>query len=217
MNRSCYGFPVRAVRQSRCFPFQGVVSSLAAILHLILVGFVGLWLGPRAVLVLFAAVNVGAAWYVDSVMLRAQLIGGLPDVLLGSLTGLTQGHFPVAAPARYADDPAAQAKKLARTRNGSDQSTATGVHIYAREGSPVIAVQDGEIVSIGSSPNLGKFVRLRDAYGNTYTYAHLKSIVSTYPVPKPVAITMTGPKSPVRALPGAFHGHHFTVTWKASL
>jgi hypothetical protein len=34
---------------------------------------------------------------------------------------------------------------------------------------------------------------------------------------KPVAITMTGPKSPVRAEPGAFHGNHFTVTWKASL
>ena len=36
-----------------------------------------------------------ADWYVDSVMLRAQLIGGLPADLVGSLTGLTQGRFPV--------------------------------------------------------------------------------------------------------------------------
>src|SRR5205823_13538751 len=38
-----------------------------------------------------------ADWYVDSVLLRARLIGGLPADLVGSLTGLTQGHFPVHA------------------------------------------------------------------------------------------------------------------------
>ena len=45
-----------------------------------------------------------ADWYVDSVMLRAKLIGGMPADLVGSLTGLTEGHFPVAARATYADD-----------------------------------------------------------------------------------------------------------------
>src|SRR4051812_45026590 len=45
-----------------------------------------------------------ADWYVESVLLRARLIGGLPNDLVGSLTGLTQGHFPVFAKARYADD-----------------------------------------------------------------------------------------------------------------
>jgi hypothetical protein len=45
-----------------------------------------------------------ADWYVDSVLLRARLISGLPADLVGSLTGLTQGHFPVHAKARYADD-----------------------------------------------------------------------------------------------------------------
>src|SRR5436190_8433046 len=35
-----------------------------------------------------------AGWYVDSVMLRAKLIGGMPADLVGSLTGLTEGHFP---------------------------------------------------------------------------------------------------------------------------
>ena len=37
-------------------------------------------------------------------MLRARLIAGLPADLVGSLTGLTQAHFPVYAKARYADD-----------------------------------------------------------------------------------------------------------------
>src|SRR5947209_4616345 len=44
-----------------------------------------------------------AWWYVQSVELRAKLIGGMPDGLIGALTGLVQGHFPVAAKARYAD------------------------------------------------------------------------------------------------------------------
>ncbi len=43
-----------------------------------------------------------ADWYVDSVLLRAQVIGGLPSNLVGSLTGLTQGRFPVQARATYA-------------------------------------------------------------------------------------------------------------------
>src|SRR5581483_2018160 len=45
-----------------------------------------------------------ATWYVQSVLLRAKLIGGMPNSLIGALTGLVEGHFPVAAPARYADD-----------------------------------------------------------------------------------------------------------------
>ena len=45
-----------------------------------------------------------ADWYVDSVLLRARLIAGVPADLVGSLTGLTEGRFPVYARARYADD-----------------------------------------------------------------------------------------------------------------
>ena len=45
-----------------------------------------------------------ADWYVDMVLLRARLIGGLPADLVGSLTGLTQGRFPVQAKAMYANE-----------------------------------------------------------------------------------------------------------------
>ena len=45
-----------------------------------------------------------ADWYVDSVLLRAQVIGGMPTSLVSSLTGLTEGRFPVAAKATYADE-----------------------------------------------------------------------------------------------------------------
>ena len=114
-----------------------------------------------------------ANWYVDSVMLRAKLIGGLPAGLVGSLTGLTQGHFPVARDAR----------SVAGGVGGKPPQRA-GTDIFAREGAPVIAVQDGVVKKIGSSTKRA-VRRPQDAYGNRYTYAHLGSVQSDYPVPKP--------------------------------
>jgi hypothetical protein len=135
-----------------------------------------------------------AWWYVQSVMLRAQLIGGMPKTFINSLTDLVQGHFPVAAPAKYADD---AVLKLAKTRVKSSNAAVTvqsdptskGTAIYAKQGSPVIAVNDGKIVKIGQSKQLGNYVVLQDATGNTYTYANLGSIPKLYPVPKPVHVS----------------------------
>ncbi len=129
-----------------------------------------------------------AGWYVDSVLMRARLIGGLPADLVGSLTGLTQGHFPVHAKARYAD--AVDAKKTRRVKKGNvalpvtSSATRKGINIFARAGSPAIATQDGRIVKMGQNKRLGKFLMLRDVYGNTYTYARLKKLSAYYPVPK---------------------------------
>jgi len=130
-----------------------------------------------------------ADWYVESVLMRARLIAGLPTDLVGSLTGLTQGRFPVHAKATYADDidereataRVAKGKNAARVVESS--STRRGVDIFARSGSRVIAVQDGKVVRMGITRRLGRFVQLRDVYGNTYTYAHLGRIASTHLVP----------------------------------
>jgi murein DD-endopeptidase MepM/ murein hydrolase activator NlpD len=118
--------------------------------------------------------------YVDSVMLRAQLLGGTTTELLGAITGLTEARFPVHAAAHFSDGFAtlpASGKRPARQL--------VGTTIYAAAGSPVIAVQDGEVAQIGSSAALGRFVVLRDAFGNTYTYAHLAGVASLYPVITP--------------------------------
>ena len=132
-----------------------------------------------------------ANWYVDSVTLRAKLIGGLPSDLVSSITGLTDGLFPVHAASRYADDVAEQMaqSRQAKAQNTKAPNTATArdmaINIYAKAGSPVIAVHDGVITSLGTSPTLGKFLKLRDAYGNTYTYSQLATISPLYAVPKP--------------------------------
>ena len=131
-----------------------------------------------------------ADWYVDSVVLRARLIGGLPANFVGSLTGLTQASFPVRATARYADDisEAEATRRVRRGRNAAFLVNADkrrrGINIYARPGSPVVAVGDGRIVRVGRSARLGRFVQLQDVYGNTFTYAHLARVARTFLAPR---------------------------------
>jgi murein DD-endopeptidase MepM/ murein hydrolase activator NlpD len=130
-----------------------------------------------------------ADWYVQEVLLYARAYGKLPPDLVGSLTGLTEGaHFPVAADARYADDISARAALSKATPQDreelgnaadviSSSPTRRGINIFAREGAPVVAVNDGVVVKMGRSDRLGRFVVLRDAYGNRYLYAKLGEIV----------------------------------------
>jgi Transglycosylase SLT domain len=135
-----------------------------------------------------------AEWYVQSVLLRAKLIGGIPNQLIGALTGLVEGHFPVAAPAKYADDSVlALAKHKVTGANAAipvdSNPDSRGTSIFAKQGSAVIAANDGRIVKIGESPTLGRYIELQDSTGNIYTYAQLGSITNSYPVPKPIKIT----------------------------
>ena len=131
-----------------------------------------------------------ADWYVDSVILRARYIGGLPADLVGSLSGLTQGRFPVQARAKYAQE---VTRKDVREANAGENpafvvessSQRKGIRIFARAGAPVIAVNDGRIVRVGDSRRRGAFVVLQDVYGNTYSYTHLEDVVASFPAPRP--------------------------------
>src|SRR5207245_2760838 len=84
-----------------------------------------------------------ANWYVDSVLLRAQVIAGLPANLIGSLTGLTEGRFPVAAKATYADEIAAkQGKRRGNAAVGRRAADRAGVG-YGQAGAPRAEPQAG--------------------------------------------------------------------------
>src|SRR4051794_661755 len=136
-----------------------------------------------------------ADWYADEVLLGANQYGKLPDALIGSLTGLTEGaHFPVAADARYADDlnDAAALARSSTQRKGagnaadviSSDASRRSINVYSSLNAPVVAVNDGVIKKIGENAKLGKYVVLQDAYGNQYTYAQLGSVEKTHPVPR---------------------------------
>ncbi len=133
-----------------------------------------------------------AEWYAQEVLTYARAYGKLPENLVGSLTGLTEGaHFPVAANARYADEIAARealrrATPEARHSYGSAAETISssptqrGINIFSHQGAPIVAVNDGVIKAVGRSRRLGKFIVLEDAYGNRYTYAELGQIVRAH-------------------------------------
>jgi len=122
-----------------------------------------------------------ADWYVDSVLLRARLIAGVPADLIGSLTGLTEGRFPVRGRVRYADD-IAERQFLKRVNSGENavnviesDFSRRSIDIFTGERAPVIAVNDGVIERVARNRRLGLLVVLRDVYGNRYKYARLAS------------------------------------------
>ena len=75
-------------------------------------------------------------------LLRARVIGGLPSDLVGSLTGLTQGRFPVHAKATYAGKlkKADQKRKIRQGANAAvvveSDGQRRGIDIFARKGAP---------------------------------------------------------------------------------
>ena len=143
-----------------------------------------------------------ADWYVDQVLLRAQVLGGLPANLVGSLTGLTEGRFPVMAKATYAEQLDGKSLKKSRRRNPAvavaSAADRHGISIFAAAGAPVIAVSDSKVVRIGRSARLGSFVQIQDAYGNTYTYGRLAKVSRLYAAPKPQRLTATQIKAELK-------------------
>jgi len=105
-----------------------------------------------------------ANWYVESVLVRARVIGGMPSDLVGSLSGLVAGRFPVRAPATYASRPSGPTARR------------QAIRISARAGAPAVAVHDARVVATGHSGRFGRYVTLRDAYGNRFTYGHLSAL-----------------------------------------
>ena len=134
-----------------------------------------------------------ADWYVDSVLMRARMIAGMPADVVGSLTGLTQGHFPVHAKSRYADDlQEREVRRLGRTVRRAHNAAKLvesrdhrrSINVYSRRGAAVIAVNDGVVKKVGRNARLGRYVVMQDVYGNRYTYAHLGEVSERYPVPR---------------------------------
>jgi hypothetical protein len=176
-------YGVDANKDNRRDPYNPVDAIFAAARYLKAAGY-----GHDVRRAIFAYNH--ADWYVDSVMLRARLIAGVPADLVGSLTGLTEGRFPVYARARYADD-LAERDQLRRVKRGQNaarvvQGSASrrGIEIFSRPGAPVVATNDGVIKQVGRSRRLGRYLVLQDVYGNRFTYAQLGSVARYYPVPK---------------------------------
>ncbi|HTA97506.1 MAG TPA: lytic murein transglycosylase [Solirubrobacteraceae bacterium] len=88
-----------------------------------------------------------------------------------------------------APSPTASAADAERALNAAAPPSQLS-ELLARRGAPVVAVEDGRIVGIGRSHKLGRYVVLRDTYGDLFTYAGLGSIAPDYRLPKPVQVQL---------------------------
>ncbi len=80
-----------------------------------------------------------------------------------------------------ASTPAAAA---AAVKGGSKAAPMQMAELTSAPNALVVAVQDGRIVKRAYSRALGKYLVLRDVYGDIFTYADLGSIAATYTLPK---------------------------------
>jgi membrane-bound lytic murein transglycosylase B len=88
----------------------------------------------------------------------------------------TPGSSPAPAPSSAAAATSAKGAKHAAALQLVDLMSAPNAK--------VVAAQDGRVVKLGSSHKLGKYLILRDVYGDVFTYAGLGSIASHYAKPK---------------------------------
>jgi hypothetical protein len=96
----------------------------------------------------------------------------------------TGSALPGSTPAPSPTASAAAAERAANAAAPPSQLS----ELIARRGAPVVAVEDGRIVGIGHSRKLGRYLVLRDTYGDLFTYAGLGSIAPHYRLPKPAQI-----------------------------
>jgi soluble lytic murein transglycosylase-like protein len=100
--------------------------------------------------------------------------------------------LPSATPGSTAPPSPAVAAALATGKAGAE-ARPQFVDLMSSPNAAVVAVQDGRIVQLGSSRKLGKYVILRDVYGDVFTYAGLGSIAPTYRLPKALGATAKAP------------------------
>jgi hypothetical protein len=89
--------------------------------------------------------------------------------------------------ATLAPSPAVSAARAERARNAPTPPSQLST-LIGRKNAPVVAVEDGRVVGIGTSRKLGDYIVLRDTYGDIFTYAGLGSLAPTYRLPKPTQL-----------------------------
>ncbi|HTA11868.1 MAG TPA: lytic murein transglycosylase [Solirubrobacteraceae bacterium] len=104
-----------------------------------------------------------------------------------------EGTQTAAPGSKPAVSPATAAAAATAKKSGSAANPLQLVELLSAPNASVVAVQDGRVVQIGHSRRLGRFLVLRDVYGDVFTYADLGSIASTYVLPKADAAHVSSP------------------------
>ena len=118
-----------------------------------------------------------ADWYVNDVFERAKLIAEMPLALVGALSGLADGRFPVRGKAAY-EGALDRRSATSRIRRGespahvvSDSEDRDYMDIRGRRRAPVVSVSDGVVRRVFRTKRGRKRgLVIEDSYGNRYGY-----------------------------------------------
>jgi len=106
-------------------------------------------------------------------------------------TGSVPGSVPAPSPTAAAAGAASGAEKA--------DVAPQFVELMSAPNASVVAVQDGRVLGLGRSHRLGKYVILRDIYGDVFTYAGLGSIAPSYRLPKVPSAALVAAAKPQAA------------------
>jgi soluble lytic murein transglycosylase-like protein len=108
---------------------------------------------------------------------------------------------PTTASPPAAPSPTAAAAGASASKKGKSSAPPLQlVDVMSAPNAGVVAAQDGRVVKLGKSRELGKYVVLRDVYGDVFTYAGLGTIAPRYSRPKAPHAAVAAGKASALAL-----------------
>jgi membrane-bound lytic murein transglycosylase B len=114
---------------------------------------------------------------------------------------VSQTPAPATPGSSAAPAPSVAAAAASSPASAAAPQTLGFVELTSGPNASVVAVQDGRIVQIGDSRVLGKYVILRDVYGDLFTYSGLGSLAPTYTLAKAPAAPVRSPVVEVASTP----------------
>jgi hypothetical protein len=120
----------------------------------------------------------------------AQAAAGRASGSASTAPAQSPGAAGQAAPTTAPTPAAAGAAASARAAATDEQPEF--VNLMTARDAAVVAVQSGRVVGLGASRKLGRYVILRDVFGDIFTYAGMGSIAPTYTLPKPLSAPSDG-------------------------
>ncbi|MGH2837092.1 MAG: lytic transglycosylase domain-containing protein, partial [Thermoleophilaceae bacterium] len=131
-----------------------------------------------------------ADWYVADVLERAESIAAMPTSMVGALTGLADGRFPVRGDATY-DGALDRDSALERVQSGEspariveDAEERDYMDIEGEPRAKVISVSDGTVQRVIKSKRGRRIgIVIEDSYGNRYSYYGIRRMTRRFEVP----------------------------------
>ncbi|MGA2321069.1 MAG: lytic murein transglycosylase [Solirubrobacteraceae bacterium] len=158
-----------------------------------LTGLVDARLPVTGTRVTWASLTASAASSPSSATANATLVPG--EAAGDPSSPQTTASSPNAAAAQGSTESASPATAAALATGKSASQAPLFVELMSAPSAKVVAVQDGRIVALGSSRALGRYVILRDVYGDIFTYASLGRIAPNYTLAKDPAEEASAAKS----------------------